>query len=417
MQKARSAKQLTVLYFSIVAFAIITIHATVLESTLERIEQVSIQNRLLLQKDDIIVRYKESSNKSQLKIDQFTMVYGSLDDLPIFVDRNIVLVEDKAFELERNAQIHTEYFLMKYAVNDTKDGYIYALQQDLAFELGEDEVLMTQSPQTLTSLVLLIVSLLVVMRISDRLTSPVSLLAKQISARAPDDMSKIMIPDGIATKELLQLVDSFNHNQEQIKILLERERSFNRLASHELRTPLMVMKGATSLLSHNNEHAFIKKQQTRLAKATTEMNDFIETLLSLTKSEKLETSAARLVEQDEIEQIADAHFHLIDDKAVIFELDVIELPTIMIPEAGFKILLGNLLKNAFAYTDVGRVKVSIEKQQIKVVDTGTGITLEPRGSDGYGLGLLIAKDICRKYDWQFTLENNSDSGCTATLRF
>lgn len=417
MHKVRSAKQLTILYFSIVAFAIIAIHATVLESTLERIEQVSVKNRLLLQKENIIARYHASETKSKVKIDQFTTVYGSRDDLPFHIDKNVKLLENEAFELEKNTEIKTEYFLMKYAVNGAKDGYIYAVQQDLAFELGEDEVLMTQSSQTLTSLVLLIISLLVVMRISDRLTSPISLLAKQISDRDPSDMSKVSIPNGIATKELLQLVDNFNHNQEQIKALLERERSFNRLASHELRTPLMVMKGATSLLSHSNEPTFITKQQSRLAKAANEMNDFIETLLSLTKSEKFQATAARKIELDEIDQIAESHLHLIEDKPIAFDLNVIELPTVYMPEAGFKILLGNLLKNAFAYTDEGSITVSIDKNKIEVIDTGIGIAPEPRGNEGYGLGLLIAKDICRKYEWQFSLENNIHNGCTASLRF
>ena len=101
MAKVRSAKQLTFIYFSIVAFAIIMIHATVLDSTLESIEQLSIQNRLLLQKESIVEKSKLASQTRSFKIDEFTMGYMDRVTLPDLVDENIYLPIDEAVEIEQ----------------------------------------------------------------------------------------------------------------------------------------------------------------------------------------------------------------------------------------------------------------------------------------------------------------------------
>lgn len=415
MAQIRSAKQLTFLYFSIVAFAIITIHATVLDSTLEGIEKLSIQNRLLFQKEAIIAAAQGDIQNNKFKVDEFTTGYLGLEALP---DSNLINVRfpvDEAVEITKGYADETEYFVMKFHLPESDVGDIYIVHQDPAFELGEEEILRTQAWQMLTSLGLLAISLLVVMRISDRLTAPVSLFAKQIANRSPDDTTKVELPPGLATRELLQLVESYNHNQQQIKALIERERSFNRMASHELRTPLMVMKGATSLLSYSSDEAFIRKQQIRLKNATDEMNDFIEALLSLTKSEKNQELSQRVLGSHEIEDIIDTHNALLDAKSVTATIEMRRAPQITMPKSSFKLLLGNLLKNAFACTDVGTVTVIVDTDKISVKDTGIGLDSKPRGDEGYGLGLLIAKDICRKYGWILALARNETGGCTASI--
>ena len=415
MAKVRSAKQLTFIYFSIVAFAIIMIHATVLDSTLESIEKLSIQNRLLLQKESIVEKMKSSPGSRVVKIDEFTMGYVDRVTLPTLVDENILLPVDEAVEIQESNSLGTEFFLMKMAVSDKHDEFIYVVHTDPAFELGEEEIMWTQSWQSLTSLFLLLVALLVVMRISERLTAPISVFAKQIANRSPDDTRDIELPSGLATKELLQLVDSYNKNQQQKNALIERERAFNRMASHELRTPLMVMKGATNLLSYSHEPEFIKKQQVRLQSATNEMNDFINALLSLTKSEKDLELSQRQLQKEEIMIIVDAHSALLNTKPVVVNVEIKHAPIIIIPEVALKLLLGNLLKNAFACTESGEVNIVVDSDKISVVDTGVGLYNKQRNDEGHGLGLLIIRDICRKYNWIFELNNNDVGGCSAII--
>lgn len=415
MATVRSAKQLTFIYFSIVAVAIIMIHATVLDSTLESIEKLSIENRLLLQKESIVVKAKLAGQASSFKIDEFTIGYTDRVTLPDLVDESIFLPIDEAVEIQQSHSLGTEFFLMKLATSEQQDSFIYVVHRDPAFELGEEQIMWTQSWQSLISLLLLLVTLLVVMRISDRLTAPISIFAKQIANRSPDDRSDIELPAGIATKELLQLVESFNNNQQQKNALIERERAFNRMASHELRTPLMVMKGATNLLSYSNEPEFIKKQQIRLQSATNEMNDFIDALLSLTKSERELELTYRQLDEAEIMTVVNAHSALLSNKSVAVNVTVKQSPAVVIPEVALKLLLGNLIKNAFTCTESGEVKIVVDSHSIAVIDTGCGLYNKQRNNEGHGLGLLITKDICRKYDWQFELKNNAAGGCSAII--
>lgn len=187
------------------------------------------------------------------------------------------------------------------------------------------------------------------------------------------------------------------------------------MASHELRTPLMVMQGATNLLSYSNEPEFIKKQQVRLQSAANEMNDFIDALLSLTKSEKDLALSKRQLTKEEISVIVDAHSALLNTKSVVVHIEVRQAPMVIIPEVALKLLLGNLLKNAFTCTDAGEVNVVVDSHTISVTDTGVGLYKKQRNDDGHGLGLLITRDICRKYNWTFELKNNDAGGCIAIL--
>nr|WP_255526794.1 HAMP domain-containing sensor histidine kinase [Photobacterium sp. BZF1] len=292
---------------------------------------------------------------------------------------------------------------------------LYLLFFDDIYEISEEQIFNNQLKQLGISLLLLIISFLVVLKVSDRLTNPLTQLANDIDSRRANDLSPISTPSGITSREVLQLVDSFNLYVTHIQELLDRERSFNRYASHELRTPLMVMKGAISLLGQSNDPKFIAKQQKRLQQASTEMNDFVTTLLSLTREEDLDKVSIRQVDREELNEIAGAHTSLLTGKAVSWHIEASQPITVKMPENAFKILLGNLIKNAFAYTEQGHVIIRVSPTTITVEDTGIGLESSTNSSKGYGLGLLIAADICRKYNWQLRHQTNEYRGCTAII--
>ena len=149
--------------------------------------------------------------------------------------------------------------------------------------------------------------------------------------------------------------------------------------------------------------------------ASNEMNDFVTTLLSLTRDEDLSNLVLRNLEKQELEAIIETHAHLINHKPIRCEV-VIEAQTpIKVPETTIKILIGNLIKNAFACTEQGAVSIFVSPSQIRIIDTGIGLDAKPRGVEGYGLGLVIVNDICHKYGWKLSLGNNQNGGCTATI--
>lgn len=419
-----SARQLTFLYFSVVATAIIVIHASVFHSTTEDMERLYAENRLQRISDYLLSSLDNHQIEKQGQFYLQTQGKAKFDPLinivfdPELLPPNLNIPLDAplgiAFEAEDEENQRT-YFVIKENFGPSF-GNAYLLLDNSFYELIEERLLTSSTQQIVISFALLFISLFVVYKLSAKLTQPLSIIAEDISHRHAQVLEPIKSPPGIIPVELHQLIESFNAYQEKIIELIERERAFNRYASHELRTPLMVMKGALSLLGESNEPEFVERQRQRLLRATNEMNEFIQTLLSLTRlpSEQVIHST---VSQHELAHIIDNHRYLLEGKPVSVTLDISQDLQIKMPEPAFNILVGNLIKNAFANTHEGQISIICKEQSLQIVDTGIGLESNEKASEGYGLGLLLVKDICKKYRCQFALEDNQNAGCTATIHF
>jgi signal transduction histidine kinase len=416
MKRIKTAKQLTFTYFSIVAFAIIAFHFSMLESLIEDIEMIYAENRMLKDKD-MAIRLLEGSDLTHVSVPPFSEAYLGKENLPsgIILDSN--MTDNKPFGLDKGSDTYFEMFAMhsKIILNgEQKD--LYLIHYDEIYEISEEQMYETQSTQLLLSLLLLAVSLWVVMRISNRLTKPLARLSDSLGERTPTNISAIELPEGAATKEVHQLVERLNSYQDQIRALIERERAFNRYASHELRTPLMVMKGAVTLLDKSDSKVFLERQRLRMNQACQEMEDYITTLLSLTRDEDLSLTPNRTVEASELEGICQTHSGYHAGKSVSVNVICDGHMIAKLPIPTLHILVGNLLKNALSCTDEGSVNIVVSDNTISVVDTGCGLSGKPSG-ESYGLGLTIVRDICEKYRCEFTLLDNDGAGCTSKVVF
>ncbi|AEF54452.1 sensor histidine kinase [Marinomonas posidonica] len=416
MKRIKTAKQLTFTYFSIVAFAIIAFHFSMFQSVIENVEMIYAENRMVKDKNVALERLQGTS-LTHVSIPPFSEVYVGQENLPLGVVLDPNMTDDVTYELDEASDTDLEVFSMRSQVTlNGQQKTLYIIHYDEIYESSETQMFHTQSTQLMLSLLLLVVSLWVVMQISMRLTKPLSQLSQFLTSRRPDDLTPIALPEGAATREVHLLVACINDYQQQIQALIERERAFNRYASHELRTPLMVMKGAVTLLGKTDSPSFIKRQQVRMHQACQEMEDYISTLLSLTREEDLSTIPKRSVTQAELESIKQAHMVYLTDGQVSVQIQMENRLEIKLPEPVFHILIGNLLKNAMASTEKGRIDIQVVGNQIDVIDTGCGLSGKP-GGESYGLGLMIVRDICVKYACEFSLQDNVGQGCTARLVF
>ncbi|WP_028025099.1 sensor histidine kinase [Enterovibrio calviensis] len=414
MSKIKSAKQLTFTYFSIVAFAIITIHFSVLESTVENLEHFTAQHRLELLANSL---KNIDIQSDEVVLDNFSTAYIGYDALPDSLEISRQLTPNSVVEIYKAGRVdqETDYFVMKTAVmvnGQMLDAFI--VNNDPIFELSEEQALNSQTNQLLLSFGLLILSLLVVLQIASRLTKPYASLANQLSAKTKGDLSPLTLPVAGKTVELVTLTESINTYQSQIADMLERERAFNRFASHELRTPLMVLRGSLSLLEHSNDPQFVDKQRVRMTTAVEAMQDYVETLLSLTR-EKEETVTPWKLDNTEIETLL-SHFQLlVEEKNIEVSVNIEHAPCLRVSHKAVGILIGNLIKNAFAYTEQGHISIHVSSNAVVIEDTGVGLENDSKANQGYGLGLVIAQDIARKYGWQIDLNTNEAGGCTASV--
>ncbi|WP_245959184.1 sensor histidine kinase [Marinomonas pollencensis] len=412
----RTSKQLTVTYFSIVAFAIIAFHFSMLVSMIENMESIYAKTRM---DKDIATATDmfQGTTLSHVTVPPFSDAYLGKQNLPVWVVLKDDVSDDKPYHLDSDSDTNLEFFSMvKKVVINGQARDLYLIHYDEIYETSEAKMFDTQTTQLAISLLLLVVSLWVVMRISSRLTAPLSSLSKNLASRSPEDFAPIPVPDGAATREIHQLVERLNSYQSQIRSLIDRERAFNRNASHELRTPLMVMRGGLTLLAKSDSKEFIERQRQRMMHACQEMEDYIKTLLSLTRDEDTESLSLRILTEAELQLICSAHMDFRPKSDVLLETVVEGTVATKLPLPTLHILIGNLVKNALSCTESGSIKLIMQDNVIKVVDTGCGLQGKPSG-ESYGLGLMIVRDICSKYHCQFSLVDNDTVGCTASIVF
>ena len=118
---------------------------------------------------------------------------------------------------------------------------------------------------------------------------------------------------------------------------------------------------------------------------------------------------------------------LAPDKPVTAEVRSTHRVFVDAPEKVLSILLGNLLRNAFSYTDAGEVVVEIGAGKVSIRDTGVGIAAEKieemfrpfvRGEGnrrgGHGVGLTIVRRLSDRFGWPLT--SSSQPGVGTTVR-
>jgi signal transduction histidine kinase len=100
------------------------------------------------------------------------------------------------------------------------------------------------------------------------------------------------------------------------------------------------------------------------------------------------------------------------------------------PEKVLSVLLGNLLRNAFSYTDAGEVVVDIGDGRVSIRDTGVGIAADRiedmfrpfvRGEGnrrgGHGVGLTIVRRLSDRFGWPIKITSQPGVGTTVDISF
>jgi signal transduction histidine kinase len=259
--------------------------------------------------------------------------------------------------------------------------------------------------------------------------SPVTELAARVRGLGPEAPSWALVGD-FPADEVGELATACDRYLERLRRFIERERSFTADVSHELRTPLAVINGAAEVLAADDTlDARVRERIQRIERAAQDMSEITSALLVLARegaqgTESVQECAVERVLRD----VVDKHRHQVAGKPVAVEMAVNGRASIPAERVLLTIVLGNLVRNAFAYTDSGRILVMLDPHGVTVEDTGAGMRREDldnafrryyRGasSQGEGIGLSLVKRICDRHGWQVTIASEEGRGTAVRLDF
>lgn len=212
-------------------------------------------------------------------------------------------------------------------------------------------------------------------------------------------------PPDFTYPELNSLADLIRNSLSAVQQGLEREHTFLRNASHELRTPITVIRNNIELVHKLQEKegntSRQKKQQAidRIDRASLNMKHMTETLLWLSRDE-MNTLPQHTVSLDRlVTEITGELQYLVIGKDVEIRLETTPFSQ-ELPETVARIVLGNLIRNAFQHTQKGNIVIHQEGNRITISNP------QPEQSTaendlGFGLGLRLTRQLTEKLSWPY----------------
>lgn len=266
------------------------------------------------------------------------------------------------------------------------------------------------------------------MWLSRKVVAPVTDLAAKVRHRSPSDWEH-PLADDFPVGEVGELARVFDRHLVRMRAFIERERVFSADISHELRTALAVILSATEILLEDERLG--DKQKNRIARIKRAADDMAElgtALLLMAREEHSLATSDGCELAEAIHEVIEEQRHVLGGKPVKVEVHT-DPELVLAVDAGLvKILVSNLIRNAFSYTAAGSVVVRQDARSLTVTDTGRGIPghaiqrvfirhFRDMSSEGAGIGLSLVKRICDRFGWKVKLESKENQGTRVTVEF
>ncbi len=232
-------------------------------------------------------------------------------------------------------------------------------------------------------------------------------------------------------QEVSALADALYRFAQRINEFVNRERVFTRDASHELRSPLTVIKIAANMLLSEQELSIpMKRSVERIKRSATDMEELVGAFLLLARESEQglsrEPVCVNALVKEEIER---ASVLLAGKPIDVKSTEDVRL-IVDTSEKVLSILIGNLIRNAFSYTDEGRVTVHVGNSFVRIEDSGIGIPKQEVESvfkpfhqghakrrGGFGVGLTIVRRLSERFNWPVHIESQPEIGTRVTVTF
>ncbi|GLR71368.1 sensor histidine kinase [Agaribacter marinus] len=207
---------------------------------------------------------------------------------------------------------------------------------------------------------------------------------------------------------LARSLDELSQRQAEF---LRREQNTTRNISHELRTPITVIRSTLDLMqmraNKNGEHEN-DNQLAKLKRACDELEANVYGILYLGREKHLDNEITEATEEcrDIIQGLEE---HPAWNMSYV-ELDIENGIVLNCQRIMFRILVGNLLRNALEHGEVNSIKISLNSTLLSIHNTQQS-PLEDIDENHFGLGLDIVRQICERLTWRFSLTKSGVSIC------
>lgn len=306
-----------------------------------------------------------------------------------------------------------------------RDNARYYLLYDISLQLKREQRFAQKLG--LAAFAMTLLSALLGIVLSGAAVAPVRELAARVRHRRPEDWDQ-PLAEHFHDREIEELTGVFDRQLSRMRAFMERERAFGADMSHELRTALAVILSATEVLLDDDKLGEKQKARVeRIERAARDMAELGTALLLMAREDHAQPGGGCQVAAV-VEEAVEKQRHLLGSKPV--GVDVQTDPALVVAaDCGLvDILISNLVRNAFSYTDAGSVTIHQDSRSLVISDTGRGIPgdaidqaflrhFRDITSTGAGIGLSLVKRICDRYGWQVRLESGERQGTTVTVVF
>ena len=297
-------------------------------------------------------------------------------------------------------------FLLSYPLNDGKSLYltrIYNVPSDISYFSNNRFVtllLLTWPIGLAIGLIMHLMARHFAMKTLNILAS----LGDWADSLRPRDLDK-PIPD-FQFEEINRVARLQKSSFVKVTQLIEKEKSFLRHTSHELRTPIAIMRNNGELLEKlANEDSKYAASIARVNRAALNIQHITETLLWLSSDDQRQLKIDTVNMFELIESIIEDNQYLLENKVVHIEPDI-STERLNIEAIPCQLVINNIMRNAFQYTQQGIVKIAYSNHCLMIENNDISSKSQKEASSdyGYGLGLQLVERIVDKMGWQYQNE-------------